>query len=376
MHSKRLGLFQERKKFTLLSILSALVVISTAFVGVSIYAQTDEGELTTFEEEAIAGGADMGDTGLEEDADTTTSIATDNATSFDNATSGVPDVTSNVTEDGSTSIAEVMSLLEGLQACNVGTAVISNETQVAAVPDAGVAPTISVEVMTETEVAELASNETGTASTDETSIASAQCLLLGGGNETSTSGSGSANITSTENSNATLTTSNMTGTDNAMPTQSSNETSISSVPESNDEILVIAGQDFVPGQVVLIWSENELVGVDDVDSDGSIEAKIPVPDAGSTAVAANDTGSTSTELRFVESGTLRTTTFEFDGETLTAAAGGDIEAEGSDGVEQVTPPPAPTPSGNATSTSDTLTSSDTSTPSDTDTSSSDYTPPQ
>lgn len=37
----------------MLSLLSAVVVISTAFVGISIYAQTDDSELTTFEEEAL-----------------------------------------------------------------------------------------------------------------------------------------------------------------------------------------------------------------------------------------------------------------------------------------------------------------------------------
>jgi len=36
----------------LLSLLSALVAISTAFVGSSIYAQTDDSNMTTFEEEA------------------------------------------------------------------------------------------------------------------------------------------------------------------------------------------------------------------------------------------------------------------------------------------------------------------------------------
>ena len=310
----------------MLSLLSALVVIPTAFVGVSIYAQTDDGELTTFEEEAIAGGAEMEDTGLEDDA-----AMSDNTTE------------DNTTDDGSTSIADVSSLFDGLQVCDVGTAEISGETQVASAPE-DTTPTISVEVMTQTEVAELASNETEVAAAgNETSTASAECVLVGGDNETSTSATDSANTTSTAGSNATLT-GNTTGADNATSTLgASNETSIASAPESDEEILVIEGQDFVPGQVVLMFTENALVGIDDVAEDGSIEAKIPMPDSGGTAIAGNDTGTT--ELRLVESGTQRTATFEFDGETLTAAAGGDIEA-----AEAAT---APAPSGNATSTNGT-----------------------
>jgi hypothetical protein len=317
-------LFKERKtKFALLSLLSALVVVSTAFAGISIYAQTDDSELTTFEEEAIAAGVDEEETGLEDD--TATSAASD-----DDATS---DDTDNATEDGSTSIADVSSLFEGLQVCNVGTAEISNETEIAAVPDEDVTPTVSVEVMTETEVAELASNDTETASVgNETSTASAECVLVGGDNETSTSGN------ATDGANATST----VGT--------SNETSIASAPESDEEILVIEGQDFVPEQVVLIFSENALLGIDDVDPDGSIEAKIPMPASSDTVIAGNDTGSTGIELRFVESGTQRTATFNLDGETLTAAAGGDIESAE---AAEATTAPAPAPSDNATSTSDT-----------------------
>lgn len=342
-------MFKERRtKFALLSLLSALVVIPTAFVGVSIYAQSDDGELTTFEEEAIAGGAEMEDTGLEDDT-----AMSDNATE------------DNATDDGSTSIADVSSLFDGLQVCNVGTAEISGETEVASVPE-DTTPTISVEVMTQTEVAELASNETEVAAAgNESSTTSAECVLAGGDNETSTSNAtDSANATSTAGSNATLT-GNMTGADNTTSTLgASNETSIASAPESDEEILVIEGQDFVPGQVVLMFTENALVGIDDVAEDGTIEAKIPMPDSGETAIAGNDTGTT--ELRLVESGTQRTATFEFDGEMLTAAAGGDIEA-----AEAATST-APAPSGNATSTNSTS-MNDTN---DTGTSSSSNTTPQ
>ncbi|HEX2014404.1 MAG TPA: hypothetical protein VLA68_04175 [Nitrososphaera sp.] len=265
-------MFRERKTvFALLSIISALVVVSTAFVGVSIYAQTDDSELTTFEEEAIAGGAEMGDAGLEDDT-----AMSDDATE------------DNATDDGGTEVADVSSLLAGLQICDVGTAEISGETQVAAAPEEGVTPTISVEVMTETEVVELASNETEVAAAgNETETASAECILTDGGSETSTSAAESANETSTGNATSTL--------------GGSNETAVASAPESDEEILVIEGQDFVPGQVVLIFSENALLGIDDVDDNGEIEAKIPAPDSGETAVAGNETAGT--ELRFVESGT-------------------------------------------------------------------------
>jgi hypothetical protein len=307
-------LFKERKtKFALLSLLSALVVVSTAFAGISIYAQTDDSELTTFEEEAIAG---------EEFEDTM-----------------------NATDDGSTSTAD-LSFLDGLVVCDVGAAEISDETEVAAFDNASLTtPTVSVEVMTETEVAELAANETETAS--ETSVASANCMLMGE-DDTSTSG----NVTDADDATPA---SNMTGTanatDSAMPELGSNATSTASSPGSDDEILVIEGQDFVPGQVVLMFSEDALVGIDDVDDNGEIEAKIPAPDSGDTAIAGNDTAST--ELRFVESGTQRTATFEFDGETLTASEGGNIEAA-DDGGDAMT---TPAPSSNATSTNTTSTNS-------------------
>jgi len=330
-------LFKERKtKFVLLSLLSALVVVSTAFVGISIYAQADDSELTTFEEQAIDSGVKEEATGLEDDKITTSAAADDNAA-----------------EDGETATAD-LSFLEGLQVCNVGTAEVSNETEVAAVPDEDTTPTVSVEVMTETEVAELAANETETASVgNETSTASATCISarIGGDNATSTAGNATDLANATSTASDAMPASNLTGVDNATSTLGApNATSTPSTTGSEEKILVIGGQDFAPGQVVLIFSEGALVGIDDVDPDGNIEAKIPMPDGG-TAIAGNDTAST--ELRFVESGTQRTATFEFDGETLTAAAGGDIEAA------ETTPVPAPAPSGNATS-NDTSTANDTS----------------
>ena len=293
----------------MLSLLSALVVVSTAFAGISVYAQTDDSELTTFEEEAIAQGEEFDDT-------------------------------MNATDDGSTSTAD-LSFLDGLVVCDVGTAEISDETAVAALDTSLTTPTVPVEVMMETEVAELAANETETAS--ETSVASANCVLIGGGDDTSASGNATNVDDATPASNA-------TDTDSVMPELGSNATSTASMPGSDGEILVIEGQDFVPGQEVLMFSEDALVGIDDVDDNVEIEAKIPAPDSGDTAIAGNDTAST--ELRFLESGTQRTATFEFDGETLTASEGGDIEA--ADGGDAMT---TPAPSSNATSTNATSTNS-------------------
>jgi hypothetical protein len=297
-----------------------LVVASTAFVGVSIYAQTDDSELTTFEEEEL---------------------------SSENAT--------NATDDGSTSTAADLSFLDGLVVCSVGSSEVTGETQTAADISTEGTPTVSVTVMSETEVAELAANETETAA--ETSTASASCLEFGGSTSASSDESG-ANTTSTASSNDTsaATSSNMTGADNATSTESNataSSTASTASTSSDREILVIQGQDFAPGQAVLMFTENALVGIDDVDDNGEIEAKIPMP-GGETAIAGNETSST--ELRFLETGTQRTATFAFDGQTLTASEGGDIAAEGSE--DSATSMPAP--SDNATSTTNsTLTTNST-----------------
>lgn len=295
----------------MLSLLSALVVASTAFVGVSIYAQTGDSELTTFEEEALAAGEQFEDTS--------------------NATSD------NATEDGSTSTADV-SFLEGLVVCGVGTAEVTGETEVASF-DESTTPTVSVTVMSETEVAELSADETETASADP-----ARCIMTDGGDSDNATDTADATPDAGD-----ATPMNATGDDNATSTSAS-ESETASTPGSDEEILVIEGQDFASGQVVLMFTEDALVGIDDVDENGEIEAKIPMP-GGETAVA----GETATELRFLESGTQRTATFEFDGETLAAAAGGDIDAEGEDGGETTL---APAPS-NSTSTNSTSSSNST-----------------
>jgi hypothetical protein len=71
---------------------------------------------------------------------------------------------------------------------------------------------------------------------------------------------------------------------------------------------VIEGRDFAPGQIVVLFSMNSLVAIDDIDENGNIEAKVP----------ANNVDN---HLRFVESSTGRTGTFNFDGQTLTASEG-------------------------------------------------------
>lgn len=76
-----------------------MVVVSTAFVGISIYAQTDDSELTTFEEEAIAAGEEFEDT-----------MDLDNATSDDVAN----DTETASTDDGTpTTSADCLTMTSG-----------------------------------------------------------------------------------------------------------------------------------------------------------------------------------------------------------------------------------------------------------------------
>ncbi|AFU60440.1 hypothetical protein Ngar_c35270 [Candidatus Nitrososphaera gargensis Ga9.2] len=315
-------MFKERKKFALLSILSALVVVSTAFVGVSIYAEgTDDSELTTFEEEAIKAGEKFEDMESKARSD------------------GITDDSSSTT-----TIAEVSSLFDSLVLCDVGTTEVSGKTQTAGFDKESLTtPTVSVKVMTEAEIANETSTTTTAASSsaadkEETSTTSSSidCVSMGKGGSTSTASKAKD--------------------DGADAATASNGTSTASAPESDDQILVIEGQDFVPRQAVLIFYEGALVGIDEVAKDGSIEIKIPVPNSGGTAsTAAGNNTASSAELKFVETGTQRTGIFEFDGETLTAAAeGGEIEAEsGDDGAAATMPAPS---SDNATTSSESASS--------------------
>jgi hypothetical protein len=149
-------------------------------------------------------------------------------------------------------------------------------------------------------------------------------MILGGDdNSTSTSSTADdlSNATSDAGDNATsmngnatsMAANNATGTGSANATSSSNTTSTAA---EDEQIAVIEGQDFAPGEVVLVFSSNAIVAIDDVDDGGEIEAKVPLNTVGNS-------------FTFVETGTTRTAEFNFDGNTLIAAEGeGEIQAEG------------------------------------------------
>ncbi|HJS83357.1 MAG TPA: hypothetical protein VJ742_11035, partial [Nitrososphaera sp.] len=316
---------------TLLSLLSALVVISTASMGM-IYAQeADDSELTTFEEEALND---------EEELTTGTSDDDENDSSAYLSGRNVSDDDDDTTATAEEMETEIASLFDGLVVCDLGTLEASapDETETSAFDtQTATTPTVSVTVMSETEVAEAAANETETSAADETEVASAECFGLGGDdNATSTSSTddmGMNNATSGDGANATsadgnatsLMDSNATGTSDGNATSTAgNATSSANATSSNatstaaddEQIAVIEGQDFAPGEIVLVFSSNNIVAIDDVDDSGDVEAKVPVNDLGN-------------DLSFVESGTNRSTEFNFDGQTLIAAEGqGEIQAEG------------------------------------------------
>ncbi|HXG07466.1 MAG TPA: hypothetical protein VNI77_09105 [Nitrososphaera sp.] len=264
-------MFKERKtRFALLSLLSALAVASNALTGVSIYAENaDDGELTATTEAKAS---------EEKSKD---------STDPDNK--------------------DVVSLLEGLIVCNVGEVEISGETRTASSyleETDGSKPTISITVMPEAEVAALADKDTERAASEDDKASSAappaKCVRLGEDQEDD----------NTTTANSVASSENESGKTSA------------SARDSDRQILLIEGQNFVPGEVVLMFIENELRGIDDVNDSGEIEAKIPVPERSETTVAGIGDPM---ELRFVESGTQRTGNLEFDGETLIAHDGSDIE---------------------------------------------------
>ena len=284
-----------------------------------IYAQeADDSELTTFEEEALR---------AEEEVTAGTSDDESNDTSAYLSGRDVSDDDSeDSTDDEETIVAEVESLFDGLVVCDLGEiqANAPEDTETAAFDTlAATTPTVSVTVMSETEVAEAAANETETSAADETEIASADCMRLGGDDDNATSTSeaddssnttsdASDNATSTDGNATSMTGSNATGTSAANATSTSNATSIA----EDEQIAVIEGRDFAPGEIVLVFSSNNIVAIDEVSDSGDIDAKVPLNDVGNS-------------FTFVESGTTRTADFNFDGETLIAAEGqGDIQAEG------------------------------------------------
>jgi hypothetical protein len=179
-------------------------------------------------------------------------------------------------------------------------------------------------VMTAKEVAAAAEDETSTASDDETEIASADCLIMGEEEEEEEeTSSSSADATDDDSSND----SEVNGKDESNATSASSEegnddaaasTEATAGRDPGEPILVIEGEDFAPGQVVVLFSMNSLVAIDDIDEDGNIEAKVP----------ANNVDN---HLRFVQSSTGgRTGTFNFDGQTLTASEG-ETAAESTEG---------------------------------------------
>jgi hypothetical protein len=274
-----------------------VVVVSTAITGISIYsaqaATDDDSNVTTTSSEEKAGhsGSD------------------DSLTSSNNMnTSGV----------------DVKSLFEGLVVCDLGASEINGQTHSAAI-DKGTldTPKVSVKVMTEREVASLASNETQTSSSssNDTNIASADCMML----NKSASTSGSSNETTADNNNKTSSSSS----------SASSNSSGSSTAISKDRIAVIEGKDFAPGQVVLVFSNHALVAIDDVDNNGRIDAKVPADRLGS-------------EINFVESGTNRTVSFNFDGKTLTSSGQESNTIAENGSAEQNQTAPAATINNNST----------------------------
>jgi hypothetical protein len=284
-----------------------------------IYAQeADDSELTTFEEEALNDEEEI--TAGTSDKDTSAYLSGRAVSGDDNTTDAASE----------TEIADISSLFANLVVCDLGsvTANAPDETAIAAEANL-TTPTVSVTVMSETEVAEAAANETQIAAANGTEVASAQCFSMGGDDDNSTSTSSTAddmsnatsdgnatslpdsNATSTMAANATSSASNATGSANA--TSSTNATSTAA---DHEQIAVIEGEDFAPGEIVLVFSSNNIVAIDDVDNNGDIDAAVPMDNVGN-------------DFTFVESGTTRTAEFNFDGQTLIAAEGvGDIQAEG------------------------------------------------
>ena len=293
-------LFKHRlNKLTLLSLLSAVVVVSTAITGISIYsaqaATDDDSNVTTTSSEEKAGHS-----------------GSDNSLTSSN--------------NMNTSGVDVKSLFEGLVVCDLGASEINGQTHSAAIDKKTLdTPKVSVKVMTEREVASLASNETQTSSSssNDTNIASADCMML----NKSASTSSSNNATTSDNNNNNKTSSSSSSA-------SSNSTG-SSTAISKDRIAVIEGQDFAPGQVVLVFSNHALVAIDDVNNNGRIDAKVPADRLGS-------------EINFVESGTNRTVSFNFDGKTLTSSGQESNTIAENGSAEQNQTASAPTINNNST----------------------------
>ena len=305
-------MFKDRQaKLTFLSFLSALVVISTTFTGISVYAVVakDDSQMTTTTTNSA--GTTM---------EFSNNVITAQPLSDTSARSNTPQMMT-ADENTTTSQANLNELFNGLVVCNLGTANIdSNRTQTVTVDNssASVIPKVSVKILAESELASLASNVTKGISDNNTSTATVHCKALSKG--TPTGSSISAN-------NSTI--SNGTEVSSSPSLNNSNTTTTN----SEKKIAVIQGQDFTSGQVVLVFSRNALVAIDDVNGSGQIDARVPVASLGN-------------EIKFVESGTNRTATFEFNGNDLIPAAQGKIVSESSSPTNQNMTTSA-TPSGNA-----------------------------
>jgi len=244
--------FKDRKtKLTLLSLISAAVLVSTAFAGISIYAQvaTNDNKMIPYEEQALSSSS-----------------------------------TTNKHTSEISSIANVKSSLDGMVVCDVGQSKIKSHTSSATLDNGGL-PKVSLEVMTAREVASLESHDTKTSKANyEAHSSYVDCKSL---DYTKSTTSSSAST-------------------------SYNNKKLSTTPYK--EVAVIEGRDFTVGQVVLVFSNNALVAIDDVDNHGQISARVPTDNLGK-------------EIKFVESGTHRTASFDFNGDTLISSHKGDIVTE-------------------------------------------------
>jgi hypothetical protein len=300
-------LFKDRKtNLTLLSILSAAIAMSGVASGIP----------------ALATHAAVDDSNMNTSKDVTNSSIEHNAKSSDGKSTSHVDGTKGYhtgTVGESTSMANLKSLFEGLVVCDLGTSEIHRQMQHDAIHDGMFGtPTVSVKVVPWTDLVSPVSHEKQTSSDNNTkSSESAPCKKLGNGN-TSTESKDASSVSDSSKTKS---------MSNTQPTSSDHK--ISSGTSSKDampnkQIAVIEGNDFAPGQVVLVYSNHALVTIDDVSRNGQIDAKVPLDKLGN-------------EIRFVESGTNRVATFNFNGHTLISSGQGDIIAENSNANSMTAP---------------------------------------
>lgn len=270
--------------------------------------------MTTFEEEASK-------TFEESEVVNTPTSSSTNATSSANATS--------------TAAADVQGLLDGLIVCNVSAMTVNQPTEIAAANDTGVTPTISATIVEESSLTgqSSAENATTTSSANATDFSS---------NMTSTATANATNTNATSSTeastagNADCVTNGSQGNNTSGGNATTTAGNVQTAPLSeNGPTVSLDGIDFMPGQFVLFFTDKALVAIDDVDDTGNVDAKMRLPEQTQTA-GANDTSGNQTAtggertIRVIESGTLRTGEFNFDGQTLTAAAHDDGQIKAAD----------------------------------------------